>query len=306
MDSRILTRMFDSLDEDLELERFFSSIPSFCSSTLVEDPLSTFINPNEDKLLWALIGLMDHTSATHLVPNKIKQRRNAVCVRAMDATSTPLNEEIFDRIFSEEWNGLLSSVELWLFLRKRVDLNDPASASHAQCAISIIISREQERDHRWFEPTIGPLGVSGLALRNYLAHGDSPLLANCIYITRYIIDVYSREGWTHRPGPRSKILESVPIWTYGALSLGCSTTSVISGMKPSTRHKTLRPIIFHRSACLPLGIFVMPTSVYTKTLMQPRQHSRPMLVPTKLKLEKTQAQSLMPYRPRYTWETSYC
>ena len=181
MDSRILTRMFDSLDEDLELERFFSSIPSFCSSTLVEDPLSTFINPNEDKLLWALIGLMDRTSATHLVPNKIKQRRNAICVRAMDATSTPLNEEIFDRIFSEEWNGLLSSVELWLFLRKRVDLNDPASASHAQCAISIIISREQERDHRWFEPTIGPLGVSGLALRNYLAHGDSPLLANCIY-----------------------------------------------------------------------------------------------------------------------------
>ena len=103
---------------------FFSSIHGFCSSTLVEDPLCTFINPNEDKLLWALIGLMDRTSASHLVPNKIKQRRNAICVRAMDATSIPLNEEIFDRIFSEEWNGLLSSVELWLFLRKRVDLND--------------------------------------------------------------------------------------------------------------------------------------------------------------------------------------
>jgi len=82
----------------------------------------------------------------------------------MDATSIPLNEEIFDRIFSEEWNGLLSSVELWLFLRKRVDLNDPGSASYAQCAISIIISREQERDHRWFEPTTGHLGVSGLVL----------------------------------------------------------------------------------------------------------------------------------------------
>jgi len=72
----------------------------------------------------------------------------------------------------------------------------------------------------------------------------------------------------------------LPIWTYGALSLGCSTTSVISGMKPSTSHKILRPIIFHRSACLPLGIFVMPTSVYTKTLMQPRQHSRPILTST--------------------------
>jgi hypothetical protein len=127
-------------------------------------------------------------------PNKIKQRRNAICVRAMDTASLPLNEEIFDHIFSEEWNGLLSSVELGLFLRKRVNLNDPGSTSYTQCAISIIISREQERDHRWFELTSGHLGVSGLVLRNYLAHGDSLLLANCIYITRYIIDVYSREG----------------------------------------------------------------------------------------------------------------
>jgi len=50
MDSPILTWTFDSLDEDLEMKRFCSSIPGFCSSTLVEGPLGTFINPNEDKL----------------------------------------------------------------------------------------------------------------------------------------------------------------------------------------------------------------------------------------------------------------
>jgi hypothetical protein len=209
MDGRLLTWTFNSLDEDIELERFFSSIPGFCSSTLVEDPLDTFIRPNEDKLLWALIGLMDRTSASHLVPNRVKQRRSAICVKALDAASLPLNEEIFDRIFSEEWNGLLSSVELGLFLRRRVGPNEPYAASYAQSAISIIISREQVRDNRWFELATGHLGISRPVLRNYVAHGDSVMLANCIHTTRYLIGIYSKKGWVHTPGSRSKTLESV-------------------------------------------------------------------------------------------------
>ena len=53
MDSRILTRMFDSLDEDLELERFFSSIPGFCSSTLVEGSSWYFHQPKRRQ---AIVG----------------------------------------------------------------------------------------------------------------------------------------------------------------------------------------------------------------------------------------------------------
>jgi len=84
IDGRVLAWRFDSLDEDLELERFFSCIPGFCSSEVVADPLGTFIRPNENKLSWALIGLMDRTSASHLVSNTIKERRTAICVKAMD------------------------------------------------------------------------------------------------------------------------------------------------------------------------------------------------------------------------------
>jgi hypothetical protein len=104
-DGRVLTWTVESLDENHEPERFFSSIPDLCSSTLIEDPLSTFIRPDEDKLLWALIGLMDRTSASHLVTTRIKQRRSAICTKAMDAASLPLNRESFNRTFSEEWNG---------------------------------------------------------------------------------------------------------------------------------------------------------------------------------------------------------
>jgi len=88
-DGRVLAWTFDSLDEDLELERFFSCIPGFCSSEVVADPLGTFIRPNEDKLSWALIGLMDRTLASHLVPNTVKEQRTAICVKAIDAASLP-------------------------------------------------------------------------------------------------------------------------------------------------------------------------------------------------------------------------
>ncbi|KAH9983038.1 hypothetical protein BJV74DRAFT_852179 [Russula compacta] len=194
IDRRVLTWTFDSLDEDHELERFFSSIPGFCSSTVVADPHGTFIRPNESKLIISL------------VPNTIKQRRSAICMKAMNAASLPLNGRIFRRIFSEEWNGFLSSVELGQLLR-RVDHSDPSAALYSQCAISIIISRDRERDNRWFELTTGHLGVSGPVLRNYLAHGDSVLLANCIYISRYIIEAFIKEGWRRPFHSRSKTLE---------------------------------------------------------------------------------------------------
>jgi len=207
-DGRVLAWTFDSLDEDLELERFFSCIPGFCSSEVVADPLGTFIRPNEDKLSWALIGLMDRTLASHLVPNTVKEQRTAICVKAIDAASLPLNVTILHRIFSEEWNGFLSSVELGLLLRRKIDNNYPGAASYSHCAISIIISRARERDDRWFELTSGHLGISGSVLRNYLAHGDSVLLANCVHIAQYIIGIYSEQGWTHRAGSKST-LESV-------------------------------------------------------------------------------------------------
>ncbi|KAI0296126.1 hypothetical protein B0F90DRAFT_1747471 [Multifurca ochricompacta] len=209
IDNRALMWTFESLDEDHELERFFSSIPGFCSSTVVNDPLGTIIKPNQDKLLWALIGLMDRTSSSNLVPKSVKQRRSVICVKAMDAASFPLNPQIFRRVFTEEWDGLLSSLEFGLFLRKRANQSDPLSACYAQCACAIIIARVQERDDRWFDLATGQLGVSGSVIRNFLAHGDSLLLANCTYIVRQLIHAYSKHGWTHSAGSRSRTLESV-------------------------------------------------------------------------------------------------
>ena len=243
IDGHMLTWTLDSLYQDFELEQFFSGIPSFCNSPLLVDPLGTFVRPNKEKLLWALIGWMDRTSTSHLVPKEIKQRRTAIFMDAMDAASLPLNERILDHIFSEEWRGLLNSVDLGLFLKRRVDPDNPGATSYAQCAISIIISRERERDNRWFELTTRHLGVSGPVLRSYLAHGDSVLLANCMYITRYLIDIYSREYWVHTPGSKSKTFESVTQFDIQCTLPGLQHD--FCHLWNETVHKAQNPEAFH-------------------------------------------------------------
>jgi len=242
-DGHMLTWTLDSLYQDFELEQFFSGIPSFCNSPLLVDHLGTFIRPNKEKLLWALIGWMDRTSTSHLVPKEIKQRRTAIFLDAMDAASLPLNEQILNHIFSEEWRGLLNSVDLGLFLRRRVDPDNPGATSYTHCAISIIISRERERDNRWFELTTRHLGVSGPVLRSYLAHGDSVLLANCIYITRYLIEIYSRECWVHTPGSKSKTFESVTQFDIQCTLPGLQ--HAFCDLWNETVHKAQNPEAFH-------------------------------------------------------------
>jgi hypothetical protein len=129
----------------------------------------------------------------------------------MVAASLHLTPWTRQLVLSELFKGPLTSSELGLFLRRAIYTqdDDPLAVSYAGCAISVIISREQERDQRWFELTTGHLDISALVLRNYLVNGDSVLLANCIHTVRYLIDLYTKEGWVHRFGSKSKTLESV-------------------------------------------------------------------------------------------------
>lgn len=208
IDYRALMSTFDSLDDDHELERFFAGVPGLCNSKVVRDPVGSFIKPNMTKLSAALTGLLDRTMTYNLTPESVKQRRSIICMKAMDAVSFTLDQWIFDRLFTVDWDGLLSSVEFGLFLMK-ARYNGPLPAFYSQSMVSIIIARVQERDHRWFELVTGHLGISELVLQNYMTHGDSVLLANLIYIARLSMVTYPMHNWYRRTDSRSKTFESV-------------------------------------------------------------------------------------------------
>ena len=206
--SRILAWTLESLDEDHELERFFAGIPSFCGSTVVDDPLGTYIKPNADKLSEALFGLLHRTLSSNLIPEPAKQQRIAICKDAMEVASFPINQQITLRVLYDDWVELLGYVGFGLFLR-RVSPGDARTVYFSRCMVAIIIAGSRERDGRWFELASSHLGVSRAVLRYYLAHGHSMHLANCVHTIWIMIRAYLKHGWARAANHRSMTLETV-------------------------------------------------------------------------------------------------
>jgi hypothetical protein len=210
IDGRALMWMFETLDEDREFERFFSAIPGFFNSKLVPDPHKAFFKPNGEKLSEALIGFLDRTFSSTLVSQEVKQRRAAIFSNAMKVASLPIHWTIPDYVLRGELDGLLNCVEFGHALIG-VTFDDPFTTFQAQSVVSIIIARVQDRTNKgWIELVTCQLNIPEPDLQNYLEHGDSILLANCIHVCQLMIDTYSEHGWILRPiASLWKILEAV-------------------------------------------------------------------------------------------------
>ena len=206
--SRTFAWMIQSLYEGHELERFFASIRRFCSSTVVNDPLGSYIKPNAEKLSEALFGFLHHTLSSNLIPEPAKQQRIAVCKDAMEVASFPITQQIMLRVLYDEWDELLGYVEFGLFLR-RASQGDARTVYYSRCMVAIIIAGSREHDDSWFELASSHLGVSRAVLRYYLAHGHSMQLANCVHIIWIMVQSYLKYGWARATNLRSMTLESV-------------------------------------------------------------------------------------------------
>ncbi|KAH9057269.1 hypothetical protein EDB87DRAFT_1686552 [Lactarius vividus] len=84
IDARALMWTFDSLDKDDELERFFSGLPGSRSSKVIDDPLPSLTSEKKWKLSMALMGLLDVTFSSDLLPEPVKDRRAIICAKASD------------------------------------------------------------------------------------------------------------------------------------------------------------------------------------------------------------------------------
>ena len=206
IDIRALLWAFETLDEDDEIEGFFEGILGSCNSAIGSDPQIAFKTPNGERMSEALVGFMCSTLSSNLVPESVKRRRVEICRRMVEAASLSIDRWIFDRILYKDWGGLLNSVDFGLFLRG-ITYGDAFSAYYSQCVTSVIVATVQERDDRWFELAMDQLDVSKAILREYLDHGDSLLLANCIAICRRTMGAYSEHGWNRDVYSQSKTLK---------------------------------------------------------------------------------------------------
>ena len=179
---RILTWTIHSLHEDTDIEQFFETIPGLYSSPAVGASTQPVFAELHMTLEEAVTGFLHRTLTSNSVI-EVKTRRVISCAKAVDiiglsdATTMSILEDVF-----EYGVDVLRSVEIGRSLR---------SSGDGLCAPGIIAGfianvQERERDYRWIALAKRQLGVSEEKLRDYLAHGDSVLLANLTHITRLL------------------------------------------------------------------------------------------------------------------------
>ncbi|KAH9057221.1 hypothetical protein EDB87DRAFT_1686502 [Lactarius vividus] len=200
IDTRAFMWTFDSLKEDDELERFFAGLPSLRSSKVVRDPLPGLAPKQQLKLFEALIGLLDRTFSSDLLPDSEKHRRTTVCAKAIDPTDIPgAFEWILRKVLSADQYRGLQTTEFGNIISCWGDGRGQRDALLVRAITSIILARVQERDDRWFTLASKELGITKYVLRDYETHRDSASLAILIHITRRVHSAFAGSSPQARP-----------------------------------------------------------------------------------------------------------
>lgn len=211
IDYRALSWMFTTLNDDDEFEQFFDALPSLCDSEALENPQTCFIEPNWDMLSRALIGMMDRTLLSDLVPEEVKQRRIIICFKAINATSLLGPWWTLRRVLFGDWHGFSRSILFGLFVQSwKSIVSHSVTAFYAQYVAAITLASVQGRDDNWFRLASRQLSLSKNLLRNTFAQGDTILLASAILIIRRTILVFSKSDERHQTDTihaSSKVLE---------------------------------------------------------------------------------------------------
>ncbi|KAH8987040.1 hypothetical protein EDB92DRAFT_2116215 [Lactarius akahatsu] len=173
IDTRAFMWTFDSLDEDHELERFFSGLPGFRSSKVVDDPLPRLTREQKEKLSTALTGLFDRTFSSDLLPESVKHWRAVICARALDPALF-LNEYhlvLQNIMFEDKCRGMRTS-KFGCIVRGWGNGGNQGTGLVTQAIVTNII-RVHKRDDSWFILASSELGVPESVLRDYAANSLS-------------------------------------------------------------------------------------------------------------------------------------
>ena len=187
IDTRAFMWTLDCLDEDHELERFFSGLPDFRKSNFVDDPLPSLTKEEKWKLYRALRGLLDRTFSSDFLPATFKNRRAMICARAVATEFMPDPIQVFSvfqMILSRyHHSGAMATGIAQILKGWRTD-RDKETIFVAEATLITILARALPRDDSWFILASSQLGVSEALLRDYAGHGDSLSLAILIHIIR--------------------------------------------------------------------------------------------------------------------------
>lgn len=185
IDTHILDLTLDAMGEDGAQENFYESIPGFYKSDVVKDLRQRLPKELQLKIRHTLVGLFRRTLLSNSISRSVKFRRLAICIAAAEEMDTSVgSEDSFEDIIHQSWREMPHSIEFGEFL---ISWDRGRNGRYMQWIISNIVANERGRDDRWIALAMVHLGVTEHVLREYLAHGDSVILAILIHFIRYAI-----------------------------------------------------------------------------------------------------------------------
>jgi hypothetical protein len=185
IDTRALMWTFDRLDEDHELERFFSGLPGFHGSKMVKECLRGLDDGQRLRLLESMIRLLDRAFSSDSLPDQVKRNRADICSKAIDLVDAPnAFPQILSRLASENGYGPVNSTQIVDFVRGWGNRKGGRVTPAVQGLFSILIARIQQHDDSWFLLASEEMGIPAAVLRSHATHGDSLSLAILIHIAR--------------------------------------------------------------------------------------------------------------------------
>jgi hypothetical protein len=198
IDTRAFLWAFDSLDEDHELERFFSGLPGFRRSKMVKDPLPGLTSEQREKLLKTWVGLLDRTSSSDLLPEPAKIRRTVICAKAIGPAGVPgAIDRLVDRTVSVLQFEPVQSTEIARSLRGRANGpgRDEETTMKIRAIVLSVIARAQRRDDLWFAMASDEMVVPESVLRNHATHGNDLSLAILLHVVRQQFSFFDEWSW---------------------------------------------------------------------------------------------------------------
>jgi len=186
IDAEVLEHILLILDEDHALESFLDTIPGFCDSKLVQNPLNSQVTT---KLRRSLDAFLDRTFSSHLVTESARNDRLIICLNAAHSAIGPRAvSEILGNFFNGRRDEALKSVELGHSLIRWGHSSDDLICTNVRRIVACIISRTRDRDDRWVILLKEVFGIPDEVIQDYLTHGDSMLLAILLHVAREALD----------------------------------------------------------------------------------------------------------------------
>jgi len=242
IDCRIVEWTVDALGEDDALEKFLEAIPGFYQSDVAEE--HDLPREVQEKIEVAAGKFLNRTFSSGSVCKSVVESRVSTCLNAAFVVGGHSGvANVLRTMVDGNLYGGPQSVEMGHFLMRWVKSKGVLVAVTAEvhCIVALILQSARERDDRWKALTLDHLGISEQDLENYLAHGDTVLLASLVWV----IVQLTLSPWDWTPFNALRRLSTLDI---------CGTAPDVRGIFCMTWNRLLRIAELSGAYSRPVGV----------------------------------------------------